>query len=310
MIKAGISLGLGASQPLASLTSTIQHAADAGFTHVELISRNLNVMMNGDLNPVRLEALTRAIADAPVAFTLHGSEVSSSRGGNLMDITTSTQIEIFKADLALAKAIGAGILVYHSGTLREPGGDPSAIKSGMAAERDRLRILGDLAGESGITIAVENRDPVGRYIVRHAYGISLSRLAEQVSAIDHPQVGVCLDFGHGFLGCSYLGVDFLDEVRNIAPLVSHIHLSDNFGKPNLDETSDASENLVKGLGDLHLIPGWGVIPHDDLAEIPFPRHPIANLEMRANFFEHLDLAAQQVIGFATRVANTLAVTAN
>src|SRR5690606_26092155 len=106
----------------------------------------------------------------------------------------------------------------------------------------------------------ENRDPVGRYILRQAYGFDLERLAEQVEAIDHPNIGVCLDVGHAWLAYAWLRKDYLAGVRRIAPLVAHMHVNDNFGLPQLDETSDQTENLAQGLGDLHLLPGWGTVP--------------------------------------------------
>jgi len=176
--------------------------------------------------------------------------------------------------------------------LRDPGGDGRALAAGMAAERTALRELGDLAGEHGITIAVENRDPIGRHILRQAYGLDLARLAAQIEQVDHLSVGICFDTGHAFLASAWLGFDYLEGVRRIAPLTAHIHLSDNFGNVMLDETSDPAENLIQGLGDLHLLPGWGAVPFDAIAAIPLPRNPVSIVELRATFGEHLDEAAR------------------
>jgi len=301
MPRFGIAVGLGNGQPLASLAAGLRRVADAGFTHAEISGKSLGVVMNGTLNPDRLAALQAALADIPLSYTLHGTEVASSRGGNLMDVTTPSQRLTVEADLGLAQAIGASVVVYHSGTLRDPGGDGRAVAAGMEAERRALSELGDLAGRAGITIAVENRDPVGRYIVRQAYGFDLERLAEQVEAIGHPHVGVCLDVGHAFLSHAWLGKDYLEGVRRIAPLTAHMHLSDNFGNVQLDETADPAENLIQGLGDLHLLPGWGAVPLDEVFAVPFPRRPIVLLEMRPAYFEHLELAACRTRALAERI---------
>ena len=65
----------------------------------------------------------------------------------------------------------------------------------------------------------ENIDPVGIYILRRAYGLRLDLIAEQVEAVAHPQVGMCLDVGHGYLASCYLGWDYLATIRQVAPLV-------------------------------------------------------------------------------------------
>lgn len=302
MPKFGIATGLAPGQPLSSLGTLLRRIADAGFTHAEIGSKSLGVAMNGHLNPVRLKALSEVLAGSPLSLTLHGTEIASARGGNLMDISTESQLMTVRADIMLAQAIGATVVVYHSGMLRDPGGDGYAVAAGIAAERRALTTMGDRAGESGITIAVENRDPVGRYVLRHAYGFDLERLAEHIEAIGHPHVGVCLDVGHAFLSHAWLGKEYLDGVRRIAPLTAHIHLSDNFGHVQLDETADPVENLIQGLGDLHLMPGWGAIPLDDVFAIEFPRDPVVLLELRPTFTEHLDLAAALTRRLAEKIS--------
>lgn len=288
MQSIGISTGLGnQAEPITSLRARLDRIAQLGFSHAEISAKSLGVIINGELNSTRLSTLQNTLAGCPLKFTLHGCEIASARGGNLMDVTTPSQRSAVAADIALAAAIGASVVVYHSGMLRDPGGDPPSIAAGLQAERETLSELGDIAGASGITIAVENRDPVGRYVLRNAYGLDLERLATQVESVNHPHVGVCLDVGHAYLACAYLGQDYLTMVQRIAPLTSHIHLSDNFGKVQLDETADPAENLIHGLGDLHLPPGWGNGPLESIFTIDFPRKPIILLELKSQFHEHL-----------------------
>lgn len=307
----GVSVDGSARGVPGGLREVLDRTAGLGFSHVELSAKALAVTINGELEPRRLDRLRAALDGLPLRYTLHGTEVSSSRGGNLMDVTTTAQRRIVAADLELAAAIGAEVLVYHSGTLRDPYGDDSALEVGMGAERDALRQLGDRAGEAEILIAVENRDPVARYIVRRSYGLDLLRLAEQLDAVGHPQVRMCFDTGHAFLSYTYLGKGregYLADLRQIAPMVGHIHLTDNFGKVQLDAEADPTENLASGDGDLHLPPGWGAIPLDEVFAIPFERNPIVNLEIKGQFHEHLDeayettrrLVARQSAPVATR----------
>jgi sugar phosphate isomerase/epimerase len=301
-MKIGLAAGIAthSGSPLSALRPVLANAASLGASHVELRTKALGVIVNGQLHPARLAALRDAIADSPVRFTAHGSRVGSAIVGNLFDTSTPAQRASVEADLALAGALGAEVLVHHSGLLRDPYGDDRAVAAGLAAERDALRALGDVAGRLGVRIAVENLDPVATYVSRRAYGLRLDALAEQVVAIDHPSVGICLDLGHAFLGASYLGFDFLAAVRDVAPLVSHIHLHDNFGVVELNDTVDPNDSLILGDGDLHLPPGWGSIPFDDVFAQPFPREPIVTLELRAQFAEHAADAIGTIRAILTR----------
>ena len=171
-------------------------------------------------------------------LTLHGTAVSSAKAGNLVDMTTPNQRAVVAADLALAGEIGATVLVQHSGMLRDFWGDDDALAAGMARERESLRELGDEAERLGVQIAVENTDPVGTYLARRSYGIRLDLLAEQIAMVAHPRVGMCLDTGHAFLAATYLGTDYLQAIREVAPLVTHLHVSDNLGRVQLDRDAD------------------------------------------------------------------------
>lgn len=297
----GLACGLPRGMRIAALTERLQSIADGGFTHCELSGKSLGVVINGEIVPARLDALRSALDGVELQYTLHGVEVSSARGGNLVDLTDPLQRLTVESDIRLAAAIGATVVVYHSGMLRDADGTFDALERGMEGERVALRELGDLAGEHGITLAVENRDPVSRYIDRLVYGMDLERLAAQVEEIDHPHVGICFDTGHAWLAATYLGFDYMAGVRRIAPLTTHIHLSDNFGKPLLNQQADPSENLIQGLGDLHLIPRWGTVPFDAVAEVEFRRQPIAIVEMRETFADHLTDAAAAARRFAERM---------
>lgn len=280
---AGIGIATGytahTGQPFTVLRERLDALAAGGFSHAELHVPALGVIIGGTLHERRLAALREVLDGVQVRLTLHATNVGTPHAGNLMDITTPAQRWVVEADLALAAAIGAEVLVQHAGMLREPHGDDRALALGMAAERDALRQLGDVAGEGGVRIAVENRDPHDRYIVRRTYGLDLHRLGEQISAVDHPQVGICFDTGHAYLSATYLGFEYLLALRDIAPLVNHLHISDNFGQVELHMDANPGESLVLGDGDLHLPPGWGAVP--------YPQNPVAVLEVRATFAPHL-----------------------
>jgi sugar phosphate isomerase/epimerase len=263
------------------MRSFLTELGEAGFTHAELGARGLGMIIGGTVQPSRIAVLQEALADSPLRLTLHSSWSSSGRTGNLLD-TTSTPMQRagLLADLEIATAIGAEVLVYHAGVLNNIYGDGDSLASGMAVERHELRRLADRAGENGVMIAVENRAPTSAVITRRSYGLRLDLVAELVTEVGHPYVSLCLDTGHAFLAARYLGHDFLGAVRDVAPLVGHIHLSDNFGRMPPVPDADPYEMERLGEGDLHLPPGWGTLPLLDVLSVPYPRDPIVIVEIR------------------------------
>ena len=138
-----------------------------------------------------------------------------------------------------------------------------------------------------MTIAVENyypELPIVRGVV-YDYSVWPSQLAEHISAVDHPAVGLCLDVGHAALAASAFRFDYFEECANVAPLVSHIHLHDNLMRTNVTGEPPVSEHPVYGLRDLHLPPGRGTIPLRELfRRVDFPEDPACCVELSPDLY--------------------------
>ena len=86
--------------------------------------------------------------------------------------------------------------------------------------------------------------------------------------------------GHAALAAGFFGFDLIEECCAIAPLVRHVHLHDNLQKTNLTGEPQVSEHAAYGLGDLHLPPGRGTIPLEDLfRRMEFPERPSCCVEL-------------------------------
>jgi sugar phosphate isomerase/epimerase len=238
----------------------------------------LGVILGGDLDPARLRIVQELLLEADLAYTVHAPlEV------NLMDLSAhEAQRGVLEASIRFAGTVGAGVVVCHAGQRIGPRDARHSLREQLAAERLALRQAGDVAGELGVTIAVENYYPE-LPVVRGAvydYSVWPSELAEQISAVDHLAVGICLDVGHAALASGLFGFDYIEECATIAPLVRHVHLHDNLQKTNLTGEPPASEHPVYGLGDLHLPPGRGTIPLEDLfRRVYFPSNPTCCVEL-------------------------------
>jgi sugar phosphate isomerase/epimerase len=271
----------------------------AGPDFVEIWPQNLGVILGGGLDTNRLRAVGELLLEADLTYTVHAPlEV------NLMDLTShDLQRNVLDASLRFAKGIGAGMVVCHAGQRVGARDARHSIGEQLLAERSALREAGDLAGELGVTIAVENYYPE-RPILRGAvydYSVWPYQLAEQISAVDHPAVGVCLDVGHAALAAGFFGFDFIEECADLAPLVRHVHLHDNLQRTNLTGAPPVSEHTVFGLGDLHLPPGRGTIPLEDLfRRMDFPERPSCCVELSPEDFSQVPeaLYAGRELGLA------------
>ena len=281
------SVGTNLSRPytdgVSGLAEDLEALKSAGPDFVEVWPQNLGAILGGSLDANRLRTVGGLLLEAELAYTVHAPlEV------NLMDLSThGLQRDVLNSSLRFAKDIGAEVVVCHAGQRVAARDARHSMEVQLSAERSALREAGDLAGELGVTIAVENYYPE-RPIVRGAiydYSVWPSQLAEQIFAVEHPAVGICLDVGHAALAAGFFGFDFIEECGATASLVRHVHLHDNLQRTNVTGEPQASEHTVYGLGDLHLPPGRGTIPLEDLLRrMEFPENPSCCVELSPELF--------------------------
>ena len=306
------SVGTNLSRPyldgVGSLAEDLGALKGTGPDFVEVWPQNLGLILGGRLDPDRLRAVGELLLEAELAYTVHAPlEV------NLMDLTShGLQRDALDASLRFAQGIGAGVVVCHAGQRLGARDAKHSMGDQISAERSALRQAGDLAGELGVTIAVENyypEQPILRGAV-YDYSVWPSQLAEQISAVDHPAVAVCLDVGHAALAAGFFGFDLVEECAAIAPLVRHVHLHDNLQKTNLTGEPQASEHTVYGLGDLHLPPGRGTIPLEELLRrMDFPEKPSCCVELSPEHFTSVPeaLRAAREIGLMVAAREPVSV---
>ena len=297
------SVGTNLSRPYlegdGGLAEDLEALKSARTDFVEVWPQNLGVILGGRLDTSRLRAAGELLLEAGLAYTVHAPlEV------NLMDLTShGLQRDVLDASLRFAKGIGAEVVVCHAGQRVGTRDARYSMRDQIFAERSALREAGALAEELGVTIAVENyypEQPILRGAV-YDYSVWPSRLAEQISAVDHPAVGVCLDVGHAALAAGFFGFDFIEECAALAPLVRHVHLHDNLQRTNLTGEPPVSEHTAYGLGDLHLPPGRGTIPLEDLfRRVGFPEKPRCCVELSPEHFSSVPeaLRAARELGLA------------
>lgn len=292
----------------AQLAEALTFFQDCGFDAVELPIKHLDVIFNGHVRQRQVDRIRSVLGGFDLAYTVHAPDrlnlAFPPKGtGGVADL--AHERNIFLACLDFSAAIGASVMVYHSGliALHEAAfgldglPDDEALEQGREREVLALRELIPLAADRNVAVAMENRDPhpwelatlaragVPRdKILKYHAGMAIPSLVSQVRAVNHPRLGLTLDLGHLFLAASYCGFDYLDAIRQAAPYVRHVHSSDNFGR--LGSVFDGiSDRIPHGDGDLHIPPGWGMIPHvGALAQLP-NYEGLYVLELRPRFRE-------------------------
>lgn len=260
---------------LGRLAAALGRRAAAGFDGAELNVCGLNVVRAGTVVPEEIRRVREVLRRHPLRYMVH-----APNSLNLTRLPERAE-RVMAACLRAAADLGAEVLVYHSGQIALH--DPARGLAPLPDERElarlweretvALRPFVRQAGELGLTLVVENRDPhlwelaaLARHgrgaedLLLYHQGMRLDLLAGQVAALEAHHVGICLDVGHAFLAAPYWAADdYISGVRKAAPWVRHIHLHDNYGL--LDDVADGlAERLVFGEADCHLPPGWGRIP--------------------------------------------------
>lgn len=287
-----------------ALAEDLRYLGEARPDFVEVCPHGLGMILGGELDPERSRTLAGVLGEAGHAYTVH-----APHSLNLMDLASlELQRAVLEASVRFAGEIGAPVVVCHAGK-RESRHAGYALRSQLAAERDSLREAGDLAASLDVTLAVENSYPEPPVVRGEAYAYAAwpSELAGQVAAVDHPAVGVCLDVGHAAVAARVFGFGYLEECAAAAPLVRHVHLHDNLGRPESEGGEPRiAERLAYGMGDLHLPPGRGKIPLEELFRtVRFPRDPTVCVEL----LPALRPLAKHAVGEARRLGESVYVRA-
>ena len=266
--------GIGCSVPLGSspaeLTENLQALIDCGYDYVEVLPDLWRMWVGGRTDQRRLKQLV-AVLDKfrdRLGYTLHLPLET-----NLFDVADlEYQQALLEAGLEVGKAVGATALAYHAGyRLGLPAGTSLPMQELMARERDILLTYADEVADWGGNISIESH---GWYQYT-SYTSFPEMLARFVEEINHPGIGLCIDFGHTFLSSQWHGFDYLEGIARMAPLTTHFHVQDNMGIP----AYSGGTSFALGRGDLHLAPGEGVIPFDAVfSAIDFPQKPVFMLE--------------------------------
>jgi len=268
---------------LSQLAEDLAFFAGCGFDAVEVSVDGLDVIVGGRLQRRQVERMCHVAERFPLAYSVHPPgrlNLAFPQRDRQGAPELAMEKDVFVACLDCCAALGAKVMVYHSGLIAlhearyDLGGlpDEEALEAARLREVEALRELMPLASERGVTVAMENRDPhpwelavlrrAGRddreLTVYHS-GLLIPALLRQLAEVNHPGLGLTVDAGHLYIAAGQCGFDYLEAVRQAAPHLRHIHAHDNCGRLGGVYTG-LDARIPYGDGDLHLPPGWGTLP--------------------------------------------------
>jgi sugar phosphate isomerase/epimerase len=221
----------------------------AGFAFLQVRTPARSLLVDEHAVVAHASALRQALDLTGLRLILHAPD----------DLLAGTPEHDRQLDGALTYAAVAGseLIVYHGA--RIPIAD-ATVRARLSDEERSLRRALRRCATLGVRIAVENLAPVypGVEYVCHDPGA----VADLVQRLDSEYVGVCLDVGHAHIAAQLAGCEILELV---APALEHVlvfHVHDNLGARALAPCRGGIEPLRL---DLHLPPGAGTVPWEEIA---------------------------------------------
>lgn len=199
---------------------------EQGWEALELSTEHI-VAIADSPDPETAADEVRAIVDASPAEMPQVHLLISANVVAADDEQRARDIATVKRHVELSARMGISVGVIH------PGGERPATFAAELAERERrvesFRELADHAAEHNFSLAIENmtdgvrnsRSAVGQ----RRFGATIEELHGLIDAIDRPNVGICLDVGHG----NVQSYDMAESVRQCGSRLIATHIQDNDG---------------------------------------------------------------------------------
>lgn len=164
-------------------------------------------------------------------ITMHAPSSIGDLSSPMEDYRNETIINCQKA-LDAAMLLGSQLVTFHPASIE---GEAREADLRWPSLHESLRELSGYAEDRNLNIAIEN-------LPEPFFGNDPKELYDEINHLDLPNIGLCLDIGHAFVG--KLLPDVIDE---LGPNIYSVQASDN-----------------RGSVDEHLPPGHGFVPWDDV----------------------------------------------
>lgn len=244
MAEIVIGVNIPGGTDLTGLEGALARICNEGWQAAELNLSSCPLIIGGQMRQPVVDYMRRVMDRFPLRYTAHAGYGLELRSRDPL------HRQVLMASLDACAALGIDRLNLHYE-------EHSRNRADEQRFADLLTEAADRGGELGVMVNVENIE-----VEDYRYAL------DAVRQMDHPNCGMTLDLGHLWLSANYFSYDYLDAVRDCAPMVRHLHINDNDGvfepmrltDPQLYNTLDKGYRFAFSRGDIHIPPLWGSAP--------------------------------------------------
>lgn len=243
-----------------------------GFKYTEIGVHGVDAVAGTELNLNNIEKVKHSLDKYKFKTTVHAPDILNLRDEENFELHK----KVFESSINFTEKLGANILVYHLGIIRN-NFKIDSLEKAKEKEIDTLKKLAEFSRKKEVQICIENNKDKD----------SPGELLEVVEKVNKKNIGICCDFGHAFLSFKGDEPKFLEFVEKTLPYLKHIHAHDNFGisNPDIEEKLDYRFLLPYGIGDLHMPPGMGKIPYQKIKPLLRDYSGIILMEVRYRYLK-------------------------
>ena len=245
------------------LDRKLSELVEVGFTHAEIRPEGWQVWRDERID-------NRTLARLSAVLDKHRSQLDYvmqlPMAVNLFDLTQPQKHrQLLQQGVTVAAHIGAKMLLYQPGYRTDlTKTDFIAMSHLMDKERAVLSSLADEVAVWDAQIVIQTPNYLAGNCATYAVWPDL--LAQQVQQIDHPHLGLCLDFNQVYLMADWVGFNYVEAIQRLLPVAQHFHVQDVEGV--LAELASVDVALMESVTYLpsgwHQQPfpvTWNQIPH-------------------------------------------------
>lgn len=246
MKKYTVGLNLPNQCGLEALESELSRIAADGFDAAEICLSSFPLVIGGRVQQRVVDYMRPILSKFKLRYTGH---VGLGMDLRKMDEMKLQRMVMF-ASIDAAAALGLTPLTFHYE-------EQSRFFQREEAFLQNMYDAADYAKKLGVFITIENIETE-----------QIGKVSDFVRLLGHENAGMTVDLGHLWLSSRYFGYDYMEALRECAPLVRHVHVNDNTGefeplrltnRPVYD-AMHLGDRFEYGRGDIHIPPFWGNAP--------------------------------------------------
>ncbi|MCW4029999.1 MAG: sugar phosphate isomerase/epimerase [Candidatus Bathyarchaeota archaeon] len=176
-------------------------------------------------------------------FSIHGPYTNDDYFGNTVNwgVLSKRNFEVMEKVFTIADYLDAQYIVLHGD--RADGDYREAFLNVIA----NLKQLAKMAADHSLTLLLENLHKEKR---GDRIGVLPHEILQVLETVDEENLKFCFDVGHGNLSANQYRFELTDFVVKLAPYLSHMHIHDNMGIPEVVDERFGDQHLPVGMGKI------------------------------------------------------------